>query len=81
MTRNRSTSAGYKIGDTVEIPNVPAAMIRLPDGTVVTARGTYTARHAGNHAIVISKDGKLSEKPFTVVDPTTKADAKDGADE
>ena len=39
-----------KVGDTVDIGRA-AAYVRLPDGTVVTCRGTYTARHAGEHVV------------------------------
>lgn len=69
------TPSNVKVGDAVEIPNVPAAMVRLPDGSVVTCRGTYTARHAGEHAIVVSKDGKFTETKFTVTDPKAKKEA------
>jgi len=28
-------------------------LVRLPDGTVVSGTGTYTARHTGEHVFVI----------------------------
>jgi hypothetical protein len=54
----------YKVGDTVDLPR--AGMVRLPDGTVVTARTHYTARHRGTHAFIATIDGKAVEAEFEV---------------
>lgn len=60
----------YKVGDVITIPgDAPAAMVRLPDGSVCTVRGNYTARQTGQHAIVVVKDGETTETPFTVTGP------------
>lgn len=54
----------YKVGDTIDLPR--AGMVRLPDGTVVTARTHYTARHVGEHAFIAMFDGKAVEAKFEV---------------
>lgn len=37
-----------KVGDTVDLGGA-SHYVRLPDGTVVTARSTYVVRHEGEH--------------------------------
>lgn len=55
MTRNKTKPQTLDVitctvGDTVDLPG-PANFVRLPDGTVVTARSTYTMRHVGEHQV------------------------------
>ncbi|MGW5239492.1 hypothetical protein ACWEOW_11215 [Monashia sp. NPDC004114] len=45
----KSKSETKKVGDTAEFPK--AGFVTLPDGTVVTAYGTYTFRHIGVHVL------------------------------
>jgi hypothetical protein len=37
-----------KLGDSIDLES-PANYVRLPDGTVVTARQLYVVRHEGRH--------------------------------
>jgi HK97 family phage prohead protease len=54
-----------KVGDTVEIGGA-ASYVRLPDGTVVTCRGTYTPRHTGEHVVYSTVDGEQVETTIDV---------------
>ncbi len=67
MARRTQQKPDAKVGDTIEIPNVPSALVRLPDGTVVTARGSYVARHPGEHVLITAdEDGKTTETKVAV---------------
>lgn len=58
-----------KTGDPVDFDG-PAAYVRLPDGTVVTARTGYIARHPGKHALItVDPDtGETTEHEFEVTE-------------
>ena len=58
-----------KVGDTIELDGSGLAV--LPDGTVVTCRGTYRVQHAGRHVICGVE--------YEATDPR-KTDAADQAD-
>lgn len=45
-----------KLGDTVDLPG-PSSYVRTPDGSVVTARQTYTFRHTGEHVVTTAGTG------------------------
>lgn len=62
-TKMTAAEAEMQTGDTYDIGRA-ASFVRLPDGTVVTARGTYTFRHVGEHAVINPDDG--SETKFEV---------------
>lgn len=53
-----------KVGDVVKLPP-PSNYVRLPDGTVVTARMTYRLAHEGEHAVINAASGK-TVRTFTV---------------
>ncbi|HTW15138.1 MAG TPA: hypothetical protein VMF51_08410 [Nocardioides sp.] len=57
-----------KVGDTIELGR-SNGYVRLPDGTVVTARASYVARHAGEHVVITTDDkGKTTEKTVNVAE-------------
>ena len=61
-----SVPSTAKVGDTITLPQVPSAMVRLPDGSVATCRGSYTVRHEGEHALItVDRDGTQHEQTFT----------------
>ncbi|WP_340540418.1 hypothetical protein [Nocardioides sp. GXZ039] len=44
-----------------------SGLVRLPDGTVATWRGTYTPRQVGKHVFIVTgADGKTTETTVTV---------------
>lgn len=58
--------ASYGVDDQIEAP-ATSGMVRLPDGTVVTWRGNYTARHAGEHVFFTTgPDGEQVETTVNV---------------
>lgn len=40
-----------KVGDTIDLEG-PSNLVRLPDGSVVTARTTYRFAHVGEHVVI-----------------------------
>lgn len=44
-------SDNAKVGDAVDLPGT-SSYVRLPDGSVVTARTTYLFRHVGEHTVI-----------------------------
>lgn len=55
------------LGDLVEFPEVASALVRLPDGTVVTARTSYMVRQPGEHLIFTSDpDGATTARVVNV---------------
>ncbi|HSX66668.1 hypothetical protein [Nocardioides sp.] len=58
------------MAESVEIPGA-SGLMRLPDGTVVTCRKTYTVRHEGEHALFVTdEDGATVEMTFVGVAQT-----------
>ena len=64
-TRSRKATVPSKaaLGETIDLTGT-SYLLRLPDGTVVSGRGSYTMRHTGVHAFLI--DG--TEHTVTVPD-------------
>jgi hypothetical protein len=57
--KKTAESTAVEIPETVKVDEYvehkgKAFLVRLPDGSVVTARSVYTFRHEGTHAVIIN---------------------------
>lgn len=56
-TRRQAPQKGPKVGDVATLPP-PSNYVRLPDGTVVTARTTYRFANEGKHVVINASTGE-----------------------
>lgn len=51
----KTSSKTAVVGDSIDFDKT-AGYVRLPDGTVVTCRGSYVAAHPGEHVFFVTND-------------------------
>ena len=68
MSSSSSRAKSQRIGDAVDLKG-KAGYVRLPDGSVVTAAGSYEFRHVGDHVVIVDSE----ETTYKVADPNAGA--------